>query len=89
MEQRHQIPLSADQRHLFKIWHRADPPDEVERQRNRVIKGLRGTTNAYISSCSLLLVMDPYQPTPPPNHPQDQTKLGGWAEGVGWKRMSG
>lgn len=48
MARRHHIHLSADQRHLFEIWHRADPPDEAERRRNELIGKLQGTTNPYI-----------------------------------------
>lgn len=49
MAERHQIPLSARQHHLFEIWHRADPPDAAERQRNRIIEKIQGEKNEYIS----------------------------------------
>ena len=44
----HGIGLTADRRHLFELWHRADPPDAGERRRNAIIKNLQGTVNPYI-----------------------------------------
>jgi deoxyribonuclease-1 len=49
MARYHHVRLSADQRHLFEIWHRADPPDSEERRRNDIIETLQGTANPYIS----------------------------------------
>ncbi|MGI9449570.1 MAG: endonuclease [Geminicoccaceae bacterium] len=50
MAEIHGIWLTADQRHLFELWHRADPPDAGERRRNRIIERLQGTVNPYIGS---------------------------------------
>ncbi|MGI9494362.1 MAG: endonuclease I family protein [Geminicoccaceae bacterium] len=45
MARTHHISLSADQRHLFERWHRADPLDATERRRNQIIKRIQGATN--------------------------------------------
>lgn len=49
MEAVHGIRLDAHQRHLFEIWHRADPPDALERLRNQKIGRLQGRQNPWIS----------------------------------------
>ena len=48
MEQRHGLPLYARQRRLMQQWHRADPPDDAERRRNRAIEALQGNANPFI-----------------------------------------
>ena len=48
MAKTHHIHLSADQYHLFQTWHRADPPDQAERRRNRIIKNLQGNGNPFV-----------------------------------------
>ncbi len=49
MAHHHHIRLSAEQYHLFEVWHRTDPPDAEEQRRNEVIKNIQGTANPYIS----------------------------------------
>jgi endonuclease I len=36
------------QRRLLESWHREDPPDDGERQRNRLIEARQGRTNPWI-----------------------------------------
>ncbi len=48
MARTHNINLSADHRHLFELWHQADPPDADERRRNKIIEKIQGNINPYI-----------------------------------------
>lgn len=48
MARTHDIRLSADQRQLFELWHRADPPDAEERHRNEAIKRIQGKANPLV-----------------------------------------
>lgn len=47
MAEVHGVRLAADQRDLFEIWHREDPPDESERRRHRVIERLQRPQRRY------------------------------------------
>ena len=48
MEAVHGIRLSDPQRTLFERWHRNDPPDAWERERDRRIERLQGNRNPFI-----------------------------------------
>ncbi len=50
MANAHHIRLSADQRHLFEVWHQSDPPDADERRRNQLIRELQGNGNPLVSN---------------------------------------
>ncbi len=42
--------LKADQRRLLMSWHKNDPPDEWEKERNRRIKKIQGNGNPFIEN---------------------------------------
>lgn len=49
MESRYEpLKLYEKQRQLMLRWHRADPPDAHEKQRNRTIQRLQGNRNSWI-----------------------------------------
>jgi deoxyribonuclease-1 len=48
MADRYGIALSAAQRTIFLHWHRSDPPDDAERQRNRRIQAYQGAGNTWV-----------------------------------------
>lgn len=48
MAETHGIRLSPTQRDQFRAWHRADPPDEIERRRSRLISGFQGRGNRFV-----------------------------------------
>jgi len=54
MEAAHGIHLDAHQRHLFETWHRADPPDALERLRNHRIDKLQGQQNPWINKTTTM-----------------------------------
>lgn len=45
---RHDLQIYARQRRLLLAWHAADPPDDAERRRNRLIAAVQGNTNPWI-----------------------------------------
>jgi deoxyribonuclease-1 len=48
MSERYGLPLYSRQKALLSQWHRVDPPDAGERQRNGVIERLQGSRNPFI-----------------------------------------
>ena len=48
MADRYDLKIYERQRRLLHQWHRADPPDEHERERNRMIEALQGNANHWI-----------------------------------------
>lgn len=48
MADRYGIRLSTQQRKLMEAWHREDPADRNEKQRNESIRGLQGAGNHWI-----------------------------------------
>lgn len=48
MEERYDLEIFERQRRLLLDWHRSDPPDAAERERNRRIARVQGTTNRWI-----------------------------------------
>lgn len=49
VEEAYQMPLQSNRQTLLD-WHRADPPDEQERQRNDRVEQLQGTRNPFIDN---------------------------------------
>lgn len=45
------LRISRQQEQLFSAWHRMDPPDEAERQRDARIVKVQGNSNCYVSGC--------------------------------------
>jgi deoxyribonuclease-1 len=45
---RYDLQIYARQRELLLEWHEADPVDDEERRRNRLIAGVQGNTNPWI-----------------------------------------
>lgn len=43
------LRLSRKQTQLFEAWHRSDPVDERERQRDQRIRAVQGSSNCYVS----------------------------------------
>ena len=52
MEKTYGFRLSDQQRKLFTAWHRQDPPDAWERERNRRIAKIQGRENTFIQGFS-------------------------------------
>jgi len=50
MAHRYDLEIYERQRRLLLEWHRADPPDDGERQRNRRIAGVQGNGNPWIEA---------------------------------------
>jgi len=48
MHQTYDLPLFKKQGKLLKRWHRQDPPDRAEKERNRLIEKHQGTRNPFI-----------------------------------------
>lgn len=48
MADRYRLRLSRQQRRLFEAWHRTDPVDDWERQRNQRIRAIQGNGNPYV-----------------------------------------
>jgi len=48
LSDRYDLEIYARQRQLLLEWHAADPVDEEEKRRNRLIAGLQGNTNPWI-----------------------------------------
>lgn len=48
MSSTYNIPLSKQQRQLFKAWDKSDPVDDWERERNKRIEKIQGNKNPYI-----------------------------------------
>ena len=48
MAERYDLELFERQRRLLLDWHRSDPPDVAERERNRRIAKVQGTRNRWI-----------------------------------------
>jgi len=53
MHVRYQLPLNTSLS-LLRIWNELDIPDEKERQRDQVIKGIQGNGNPFIEDPSLI-----------------------------------
>jgi len=53
MSDRYDLPIYKKQRALLLKWHRSDPPDEKERQRNKLVARKQGSVNKWISSKSI------------------------------------
>lgn len=49
MERIHGIRLSRHHQRLFARWHRADPPDQAERERDARIRALQGRGNPFVA----------------------------------------
>lgn len=48
LSDRYDLEIYARQRQLLLEWHAADPVDEEEKRRNRLIAGVQGNTNPWI-----------------------------------------
>ncbi len=48
MEKTYGVRLSRQQRQLFEVWHRQDPPDAWEKDYNRRIKAIQGNGNPFV-----------------------------------------
>lgn len=48
MADRYDLEIYRRQREMLLRWHRADPVDDEERRRNRVIAGIQGRSNGWI-----------------------------------------
>ena len=48
MADRYNLTIYERQRRMLLDWHRADPPDDQERRRNRLIAELQGNPNPWI-----------------------------------------
>jgi deoxyribonuclease-1 len=48
MSDEYGLEIYTRQRRLLESWHREDPPDDGERQRNRLIEARQGRTNPWI-----------------------------------------
>ena len=44
------VPISEGQRRLYLTWHRDDPVDDWELERNRLIKEVQGNSNPFVDS---------------------------------------
>lgn len=49
MRDRYGLQISRQQTQLFKAWDKTDPPDELERQRDKRIVSLQGNSNCHVS----------------------------------------
>jgi len=45
---RYKLKLYREQRELLQRWHRADPPDQAEKERNRRVRAVQGRGNPLI-----------------------------------------
>lgn len=48
MADTYSMKLSLSYRRLLNKWHKADPIDQVEKERNSIIRGLQGQNNSYV-----------------------------------------
>ena len=48
MERTYGVPLSDQQRRLFEVWNREDPPDAREIDRNERIRRIQGSGNPFV-----------------------------------------
>lgn len=51
MRDQYGLSLSRKQEQLFNAWHRMDPPDSWEQERDTLIEMMQGNRNCYVRSC--------------------------------------